>query len=119
MARNELRPRLSSPSTDARPEGYSSQNSMTWEQKLMALKALTTTEVKMREPGNWYVSAHARAIKSGELARSEYGNGKTPEEAVNDDWSKIAQDHPEVILTGGPVRRVVRWNGYMWEDRPV
>src|SRR3990167_1741808 len=40
-------------------------DAVTWEQKLAALKSLTETHLKMREPGNWYVSAHAREVQDG------------------------------------------------------
>lgn len=95
---------------------------MTWEQKLQALNALTPTCVKMRAPGNWYVSAYARELQAHDscILRGEYGNGHSPEEAVENDWKLIAHCSPkDVVLvhaTDPKKRRAFRWNGFMWQD---
>ena len=92
---------------------------MTWEQKLAALKSLTETHLKMREPGNWYVSAHAREVQDGCVLSSSYGNGATPEEAVEDDFRKMtAVKYPKAIVVNyrGTREKRVRWNGFMWES---
>lgn len=86
---------------------------MTWEQKLAALQLLADTSVRMRKPGDWYVSANGRGICGDGFERGCYGNGKTPEAAVEDDWLQ---------MTSIPFDRYIqtrkgrfRWNGYMWE----
>lgn len=95
---------------------------MTWEEKLAALKALTPTHLEMRKPGDWYVAACSRETKvPGHCMLSgTYGNGKTPQEAVEDDWAQItAPGHDVIIDAMDPaVRRKARWNGSMWEITP-
>lgn len=90
---------------------------MTYEQKLAALKALTPTHLEMREPGNWYVSAYARECRLNTHGLiGHYGNGKTPEDAINDDWEQISTNPRVIINAMSPDnRREVRWNGFMWE----
>lgn len=87
---------------------------MTWEQKLEALKALTPTHLEMRSPGDWYVSAYARFVTDGAFQRSAYGNGASPEEAVESDWSQLVDVIPSnALIVVGDKR--VRWNGFMWK----
>lgn len=95
-------------------------NTMTWEQKLAALQVLCDTSLRMRKPGDWYVSARGRNVGGDGLLRGAYGNGPTPEAAVTDDWRQLAEMLPSdrfiVVdgLTSG--RRQVRWNGFMWDE---
>lgn len=91
---------------------------MTTDEKLMALKALTPTCLEMCKPCDWYVSAHARETKKSkedEMLTRRYGNGATPQAAIDDDWEQISTA-PIVVLNAGTDRREVRWSGYMWED---
>lgn len=96
---------------------------MTWEEKLAALQALGDTSLRMRKPGDWYVSPSSRDVwerGSGVLV-SVYGNGSTPQEAVEDDWRKMTELDANcvvVINARGSNRRQVIWNGYMWRDVP-
>ena len=94
---------------------------MDWEQKLDALNALCGHQLIMRKPGNWYVEANKEA-KDGSILRGAYGNGATPQEAVEDDWRQYVEelsiDQYIVIHAGRNTRREVRWNGYMWVDMP-
>lgn len=94
---------------------------MTWEEKLAALKALTPTHLEMRKPGDWYVSAYGREIQTYVSCTllSDYGNGASPEEAVEDDWQRMTKLPPGgyiVLHATTDKRRHVVWNGYMWED---
>lgn len=99
---------------------------MNWEQKLMALKGLAETHLEMRRPGNWYIAAHGRGVCGDGFEVGAYGNGVTPEEAVEDDWEKIVERLPpdrhikvsKAPYGPGDIRRV-RWNGFMWEDVSV
>lgn len=84
---------------------------MTTEEKLMALKALTPTRLEMRKPGDWYVLASYRDLEEGGMLRGAYGNGETPQAAIDDDWAQISA--APIVVTKD---RRVRWNGYMWED---
>ncbi len=87
-------------------------NELTYEQKLAALKAISDVCLRMRDPGNWYVDARERECREGSALVGKYGNGATPQEAVNDDWEQIS-NHPKVVIGG---ERTVRWNGFMWQD---
>lgn len=92
---------------------------MTWEQKLAACQALSACSLKMREPGDWYVSQDVE-IKDKSILKGEYGNGTTPEEAVEDHWTRLTQlAAHEYLVTragGGELRKAVRWNGFMWDQ---
>ena len=87
---------------------------MNWEQKLAALQSLTETCLLMRAPGTWYVSATGREVVEGggHFLCSAYGNGRTPEEAVNDDFRKIAES--EAPLKVGDA--YWQWAGFMWKQ---
>lgn len=86
---------------------------MTTDEKFAALKLLCETSLRMRAPRDWYVSASGRECKNGCILRSSYGNGSTPQEAIEDDW-RIISSHPCIVIDYG--KRQVRWNRYMWED---
>lgn len=90
---------------------------MTWEQKFAALQALTDTSLRMRKPGDWYVNAYDRAIGGNGLLQSNYGNGKTPEEAVENDWLQMTQIASDLhIRVKG---KNYQWNGFMWAQVPA
>jgi len=89
---------------------------MTWEQKLQALKALTPAHLEMRAPGDWFVNPYGREVVVGDMLRGDYGNGPSPQEAVEDDWRRIAESGATILLHRDGKRRTVRWNGYMWEE---
>ncbi len=81
----------------------------------MALKALTPTHLEMRAPGNWYVRAYARDKAEGGMLIGIYGNGETPQAAIDDDWNQVSAAD-EIVISGGGKQRRVRWTGYMWTD---
>lgn len=95
---------------------------MDWEQKLQALNALAECSLKMRKPGDWYVS-QSIDIKDKSVLKSVCGNGPDPDTAVQDHWNQITKDlesHEYVIARTyweGNVnkRMAVRWNGFMWD----
>lgn len=92
---------------------------MNWEQKLAALQAITETVLCMRKPGDWYVSATSRGIAGDGVVHGAYGNGKTPAEAVEDDWRQIVEMLPSdryILVERGSKRHHYRWNGFMWRD---
>lgn len=94
---------------------------MTWEEKLAAMMALVgpfTVSLRMRTPGTWYVHAKGRDIGNGVVLMGKYGDGKTPEEAVNADWGIYTnlKTGERVVIDGMTgKRRAATWNGYMWE----
>lgn len=91
---------------------------MDWQQKLEALSCLCEPSLKMRKPDDWYFSASLEIGGDGMLA-SCYGNGGSPEEAVNDTWEQAVTHLPsDRYLVGRKYGEYTRhrWNGYMWEN---
>lgn len=89
-------------------EDQKQESTMTWEQKLSALKALTATHLEMRAPGDWYVSAYGREEIQGKFLVSRSGNGSTPETAVNNDWDQMTAAERIRVPRGE-----FRWGGWM------
>ena len=59
---------------------------MNWEEKLLKLRELSPmATVRWRGPNSWYVSAGMHK-KEGQIIVGAYGNGTTPEEAVENHW---------------------------------
>ena len=97
---------------------------MTWEQKFMALKALAEMSLEMRSPGDWFVPSGGVEVTSDNSATltGKYGNGPTPQLAVEDHWKQLTELKPGeylVLHAMLPTRSHHRWNGYMWESLPV
>lgn len=92
---------------------------MNFQQKAAALKALSEISVRIRGENNWYVNQNVE-VKAGGMLEGRYGNGETPESAIEDHWRALVEDlKPEeylVIHAYGGKRRAVKWNGFMWED---
>lgn len=89
---------------------------MTWEQKFAACMALSPATLHMRKPGDWYVSQNVE-IKNGIMLMGEYGNGRTPEEAVSEHFAKLTnlQSNQYLVVNAYSDDRIaVRWNGFMW-----
>lgn len=89
---------------------------MTWEEKLSACQALAECSLRMRKPGDWYVS-HLVEVVNGPMLQSRYGNGGTPQDAVEDHWTQLTELKAHECLVVNSMtdqRREVRWNGYMW-----
>lgn len=101
---------------------------MDFQQKAEALAALTALSIKFREREHriggsepWYVSQKVD-VKEGSCLLGTYGNGNTPEEAIEDHWKVLVLDLPRdeylIVNSGLENRRAVRWNGFMWADVP-
>jgi hypothetical protein len=95
---------------------------MDWQQKAAALSALVEIQLICRKAGDWYVRQEVE-IKDGAILRGSYGNGTTPQEAVEDHWRQLVDEMTPtpmylVVSAGGGQRkrRAVRWNGFMWMD---
>lgn len=98
--------------------------SMTWEQKLAALKALGETSLKMRKPGDWYVEqigVEVKEVDGNGVIGGRHGDGRTPEEAVNNHWIELTEREPlaYVRIKHLGERQHVKWNGFMWADVSV
>lgn len=90
---------------------------MTWEQKLQAMTSLVgffNISLRMRHPGNWYVAVTGRHVKSGCVEYGRYGNGKTPQEAVENDWLLYTNLKGTEVI--GVNDKCFKWNGFMWEQ---
>lgn len=86
---------------------------MTWEEKLAALNSLSQCSLRMRKPGDWYVSWHAET--GGTMVSCDFGNGRTPEEAVNAHWDLYVTNLPSDRHIRAK-NRCYRWVGFMWEE---
>lgn len=95
---------------------------MTWEQMFETIKALSDASLKMRSPGDWYVSQPYVEIKRGIGLDGRYGNGSTPEQAVQDHWrvlTTLAADEVIVLHASTPNEREhFLWNGHRWKKVP-
>lgn len=89
------------------------QTNMTWEQKLMALQMIADTSLRMRKPGDWYVSTVGRDIGGNGILVGSYGNGATPQLAVEDDWRLMVETIPRDLYIATPKGKF-RWAGFMW-----
>ncbi len=88
---------------------------MTFQEMAAALEALSEISVRIRKPGDWYVSQNVD-IKKGSMLVGDYGNGTTPEIAIIDHWRALTDLPPdEYLVVRGPERIAVRWNGFMWQ----
>jgi hypothetical protein len=98
---------------------------MTWEQKLLAIKALarcdTSVGLHMRRPGDWYVGGTSINIKSKNMLSSVSGGGPDPETAVDRYWDALTGIGPEQLLVvhGDLPDRGYRWNGFMWATEKI
>lgn len=114
-------------SSNAVRSAANSEPSMTWEDKFAAMQELVgpfRINLSMRKPGDWYVNAGAREIGYGGLLQGKYGNGRTPEEAVEEDWRVCVtslKPNERIVIGGttGGKRREVVWGGTGWVDSPL
>lgn len=93
---------------------------MTWEEKFQALAAIGNISLHMRKPGDWYVR-HDASLCWSQFKGGPYGNGTTPQEAVENHWEIFttlkAPGYSElraVLASVGGQKKEVRWNGFMW-----
>jgi hypothetical protein len=104
------------------------QSKMDWQQKAEVLAGLAELSIKFREKEwrigaaePWYVNQGIDVGGDG-LLRGTYGNGHTPQEAIENHWRLLVTELPggSYLVTRSPTdeRRRVRWNGFMWADVP-
>lgn len=90
---------------------------MDWQQKFAAIGAFAGsygTSLMMRKPHDWYVSC-GMSIGGNGLLEGSYGNGETPEEAVNEHW-EIYSTLPHNRYAVNKENKRARWNGFMWAE---
>lgn len=87
---------------------------MTWEEKFLAIQAIDDrASLKMRSPGNWYVSDHLERVE-GPYLSGGLEQGKTPEDAVEQRWAWLTSPEYPVIRVNAQLR--VRWAVFMWKN---
>lgn len=94
------------------------KHEMTWEEKLNALQHLASHFLKMRRPGDWYIHA-SLGIKKDCLLCCEYGQGKTPQEAVDNHWdiyTNLGEGQTIVVDSYKASRKEYVWDNFMWKQ---
>lgn len=91
---------------------------MTWEEKFSACQALCDHSLRMRKPGDWYVSQVGAEISNGSVLIGGCVIGaSTPQEAVEQHWEWLTRPKPDewlVLDAHRPTRQALAWNGFMW-----
>ena len=94
---------------------------MEWQDKAMALNVLAEISIKVRKQNDWYISQATEIGGDGFLTGS-YGNGKTPEEAIENHWAKLVGKLPQtkyiVTRDHNNKQKWWRWNCFMWKELP-
>jgi len=98
---------------------------LTWQEKAAALDALSEIRLLIRKPGDWYVHQNVSVGDGSATLVGAYGNGETPEAALNDHWRALVTDlvgcgptEKYLVVSGEKGNRRVRWNGFMWIELP-
>jgi hypothetical protein len=95
---------------------------VTWEEKFAALKSLShDVSLRMREPGDWYVSDPGVEIGGDGVLASKTESGATPEAAVEMHWEILTKLPPDKYIALDAFtdkRRHYRWSGFMWTEVP-
>jgi len=102
---------------DERSGGAENTGTMNMQDKAQALNALAEISIRVRPDRSWYVF-QLTEIKNGSILEGRYGNGNTPDEAIEAHWENLTNLAPReyiVINASKETRRAVRWNGFMWE----
>jgi hypothetical protein len=91
---------------------------MNWEQKVAALMALSSdVSIRMRAPGNWYISVRGVERKEGAMLSSGCVSEALPDKAVEAYWEWATDERYYLVIRAmGEMRRTVKWNGFMWAD---
>ncbi len=99
---------------------------LTWEQKLEALQALAEfpnmVTISMRKPGDWYCSVSGIEVRKSHTLESRYGNGDTPQEAVENCFLVLTTIQRDEVLARnalGDKSKHFRWNGFMWNEEEL
>lgn len=88
---------------------------MIWEQKVTAMQCIGEVSLKMRAPGNWYVSITGVERVEEHVLSGGFVAAGSPEAAVNEKWVWLTCDKYHLSISPRGHRSLVRWNGFMWE----
>ncbi len=92
---------------------------LTIDQKADILQAIGKLTVHRRSASNWYATVDGIEVKQGSFLCGDYGNGKTPEAAIDDCFRVLTElKRGEYLVKNayGESRRAMRWNGFMWQE---
>jgi hypothetical protein len=92
-----------------------------YEHQLEALKALAgdfNVYLRMRKPGDWYLSVSGVEVRQRHMLSSPTVSESSPMGAVGAMWTKLTElpdDEYLVVNAGSDKRFACRWNGFMWK----
>lgn len=88
----------------------------TWEEKLSVLQAISNVALRMRAIGDWYVDSNM-AIAGGGTVQGGYGNGATPQEAVEKHWDLYVTNLPKDRFIDVGTKQYQRFSDFVWVPR--
>ena len=91
---------------------------MTWEQKVHACQSIGDFSLRMRHPGDWYVSHNVERVEGDLLSGGCVNGANTPEVAVERHWDWLTEPgyHVRIRIPGSHQHREMFWNAFMWAD---
>lgn len=105
--------------TDLENKNHAQKSFALWEQKFQVMQSLCSHSLKMRGPGDWYVESTGIEIKDGPILESSYGNGKTPQEAIENHYeiyTSVKLPKTVVVNAHTSKRKEYIWTGFMWRE---
>ena len=88
---------------------------MNYEEKLAAIKLLNSSaSVKMRSPGDWYLSHSLRILTSSDTYKCPTTSSRGPQEAIEEAWDQLTDglEDGEVVH----VKIKSEWVAIEWAD---
>jgi len=90
---------------------------MDYQMKALALNTLSPLTIHIRGIDDWYTTFHVE-IKKGGVLEGCCGNGKGPQQSIEDLWQKCVDGLQPgeylVIDAYGPNRKAYKWNSFLW-----
>lgn len=89
---------------------------MTWEQKFLALLALSGSETAIcaRGEGDWYCCTPGIELTDGSIVESPTESAVTPAAAVCEHWDLLTNTRPDQYIRSRHDGHYYVWNGFMW-----
>ena len=94
---------------------------LTWEEKLEIIQSIEgmfsfNTFLAMRKPGNWYVQSRTHIYtENSPMIHGNYGNGKTPQEAVENHFKIYVEDIKDNQYVEYEGKKY-RFEGHIWKE---